>query len=193
MTWLLENPVGIWAVGAVLATLAGLFFFARRNLTSLLTLIAVVLVTLGLALAERLVVTEGEEIEAALESLFIAIETGDLPGVLAHIDPASSGVQGEAKMLLPMLRIKDMGVSSIVVEIDSDSNPPVAPSEMRIKVDGVHTRSGHRLFYFDKVLVQWTKKEGRWLVNGYTPTYKGQPIDAVEKMRGLRSTPGPPR
>jgi len=189
VTWLLENPVGIWAGGAVLATLAGLVFFARRTLTSLLVLAAVVLGTLGLVLLERSVVTEREEIEAALESLFVAIEAGDLPGVLAHIDPASSGVLAEAKTLLPMLRVKDMGVSSIVAKIDTNSDPPTAPSEMRIKVDGIHIRSGQRLFYFDKVLVQWTKKEGRWLVSGYTPTHNGQPIDAMMKLRGLSSTP----
>lgn len=185
----MENPVPIWAGGAVLATLAGLVFLARRNLASLLALAGVVLLTLALAVVERSVVTEREEIETALESLFVAIEAGDLPGVLAHIDPRSSSVLAEAKTLLPMLQIKDMGVSSIVVEIDTNSNPPVAPSEMRIKIDGIHTRSGQRLFYFDKVLVQWTKKKGRWLVSGYTPTHNGQPIDAVRKLRGLMPTP----
>jgi len=53
---LLENPLPIYAAGAVLATVCGLAFLARRNLPSLFALIGVVVLTLLLVLVERMVV-----------------------------------------------------------------------------------------------------------------------------------------
>ena len=189
METILENPVPIYAVGAVLATLCGLAFLARRNVPSLLALGCVVMFTLLLAVTEYLVVTEREQIEDAVAQLIVALEANDLPGVLALIHPASGQARSDAETLMPLARISDAGATSLRVEVDKKSQPMVAVGEFRGRVDGTHVRSGARLFYFDRVLANWKKKDGRWLLSGYTPMWRDRPINPVESMRGNRPVP----
>lgn len=186
MNTLLENPFPIYAGGALLATFCGLVFLARRNLPSLLTLVGAVLLTLVLIITERMVVTDAEEIQVVTETLMVALERNDVPGVIAAIDPAATEVRSHAETLMPLVRVSDTGAASIQVVVDATAVPLAAVSEFHAKVDGIHTRSGMRLFYFDKVLMNWTKKEGRWLLTDYTPMHQGRPISAVESVRENR-------
>ena len=186
MNTLLENPLPIYAIGAVLAAFCGLAFLARRTMPSLLALIGVVLLTLIMVVVERVVVTDAEHIKTATTALMRALEQNDLPGLLTHIDPAASQVRSDAETLMPLVQLKDTGAASIQVEVDSSLSPAQAECEFHAKVDGVHTRSGMRLFYFDRVQATWTKQGDRWLLTDYTPLYDGRPISAVESMRGNR-------
>ncbi|MEM9354338.1 MAG: hypothetical protein AAGA92_15130, partial [Planctomycetota bacterium] len=68
----LENPTPIYAAGAVLATLAVIALLARRNLPSLVALIAVLMLTAAGVIVERIVVTEVEEVELAVEQIVAA-------------------------------------------------------------------------------------------------------------------------
>jgi len=186
MNMLLENPIPIYAVGAVLVTLCGLVFVARRNAPTLFILGMVVLLTLLLIVTEKLVVTPGEEIESVVARLFQAIEANDLQGVLAEIDPAAAEIRTDVETLMPRVRIEDAGATSLLVEVDLSTDPPTATGEFRGRLNGVHSTSGGRVFYFDRVLVDWTKKNGRWLLTGYTPTLRGKPINAVNSLRSNR-------
>ncbi|MCG8450352.1 MAG: hypothetical protein MI725_12345 [Pirellulales bacterium] len=186
MAFLLENPLPIYAVGAVLMTFCGLVFLARRNVPSLLALGGAVLLTLILVVVELVVITDGEQIEAVAVALMAALEENDMPGVLAHIDPASTQVCSDTETLMPLVQVADTSASLVKVEVYESLQPLVAASEFQAKVDGVHTRSGIRLFYFDRVFVSWVKKEGRWLLTGYTSLYDGRPISAVKSVRNNR-------
>ncbi|HCK41669.1 MAG: hypothetical protein CMJ72_11505 [Planctomycetaceae bacterium] len=183
MNTLFENPLPIYALGIVLGTFCGLAFLARRNLPALLSFVGIVLFTLLMIVVERVVVTEGEEVESTTIDLMGSLEKNDLPGVLAHIAPAATRVRSEAEVLMPLVQIKDTGAGSIQVEVDTSLQPFQAQSEFQAKVDGIHTRSGVRLFYFDRVQVTWTKQADRWLLTDYVPLDNGRPISAVESLR----------
>jgi hypothetical protein len=182
MSTLLENPVPIWACGAVLTTFTAIVFFARRNLPSLIALVAIVAATLLLALTERLVVTEGEQVEAALDEVISAIKANDLAGVLKGIDPTAAGIRADAEALMPLVTIDDAGGSLNEIELDDAT----AATECRIRVDGIHKQSDARLFYFDRVLINWTKVDRRWLVSDYTVMYRDQVIDPVRSINSNR-------
>lgn len=186
MAFLFENPVPIYALGALLVTFCGLVFLSRRNVPALLGLVGSILLTLILVVVEQVVVTDGEQIESTTAALMAALEENDMPGVLAHISPSATQVRADTENLMPLVRVSDTGVGSMNVEVDTSVEPPQASSEFQAKVDGIHTRSGIRLFYFDRVLVNWVKKEGRWLLTDYTPLYDGRPISAVDSVRGNR-------
>ena len=186
VAFIFENPLPIYAVGAVLATFCGLVFLARRNFPSLLALISVVLLTLALVVVELLVVTDGEEIESATVAVMGALEVNDMAGVLRHIDLGATQVRSDVMALMPLATVKDTGAGSIKTAVDASLQPPTATSEFQAKVDGVHTRSGMRVFYFDRVHVTWTKIDGRWLLTDYTPMVDGRPISVVESVRGNR-------
>lgn len=183
MSVVLENPVPIYAVGAVLSTLCGLAFLARRNLPSLLALVGVVGATLLLVLVERIVVTPREEVEEAVANLLYAIEANDLPTVVAAIDPAATGIRSDAETLMPMVNVTDTGATSLRVDIDTTDKPPRAVAMFRGKVDGIHKGSGQRVFYFEEVRLSWVERDGRWLVEDYRVHTDGMPIDAVDGLR----------
>jgi hypothetical protein len=187
LTTLLENPVPIYAVGAVLATLCGLVFLARRNLPSLFAFVGVVAVTLLLVVVERLVVTDREQVESAVVELMLAIERNDLPAVLATIDPAATEIRSDAETLMSQVRVDDTGASSLRVEVDTATSTPTAVAKFRGKIDAIHKRSGQRAFYFDKVHLYWTKRDDKWLVSDYQAHVKGVPINAVDGLPKVRT------
>ena len=183
MATLLENPVPICAVGAVLATLCGLAFLARRNLPSLLAFAGVVGATLLLVLVERWVVTDREEVEAAVADLLKAIEENDLPMVLAAIDPAATEVRSDAETLMPRVKVEDTGATSLRVEVHTAAERQTAVAKFRGKVDGIHKSSGQRAFYFEEVHLFWVKRDGQWFVEDYRVHSEGMPIDRVDGLQ----------
>ncbi len=186
MTLLLENPLPIWAAGAVLTALSLVMLLARRSLGSILMLLAVIAGTLLLVFAERLVFTEREQVEESLLQLTNAIEVNDIPAVLSLVDSTANSVRSDAENLMSQIQVRDCGATSIRVELDQLNEPLRATAFFRGKVDGVHSRSGARLFYFDQVEIDWQKSDDRWLIIGYRVYQRGEPIDAVKSVRGNR-------
>jgi hypothetical protein len=192
MSVLVENPLVITVVGGVLATLALVVFLARRSLASLLTLGGILVATLLLILVERLVLTDREQVETALESVLAAVEANDMPAALTWIDSAAVNVRADVQALMPLVKVdKARTLGDIEVTVDDAADPPTAMSRFRAFLDGVHGSSGMRVAYFNQqVDVQWIKRGERWLINGYTAYYDDQPIDAVGSARGNRPVPG---
>ncbi len=185
MNILLENPLPILAGGAVLATLCGLVFLSRRTVPALLALAVVVLLTLLLVVTERLIVTPREEVEQALSSLLAAVESNELPSVLALIDPAATQVRSDAETLMPMIDVTDTGASAIQIEVESTS----ATVHCRGKLRGIHRSSGAAMMFFDKVEFQWIRRDEQWLLEDFVAYWKGKPLKAVESLRGKRAVP----
>ena len=186
MATLFENPLPIYAIGAVLTTVCGMAFLARRSLPSLLALIGVVVLTLLLVIVERVVVTEREQVETTLQLLMADVESGDIPAVLARIDSAALPMRADVEKLMPQATIKDTGATAVRVEVDADAEPMTATSRFRGKIDGIHRRSGMRVFFFDEVEINWVKRNDKWLAESYAVKIKGQPIDPVNTMQSNR-------
>ena len=176
MAWILENPVPIWATGAVLGTLAGLVFLTRRTLVSLLVLIGIVGFTLLLALMEQLVVTEREEVERATYQLAAAIEANDLDAILTFLAPTAGKVRSDAQALLARLQVAKAHVGGTLrVEIDaSGTGGQDATSRFRALVDAVDRRGGMKIVYYDEVQLHWARQDERWLVTSYTAKNGGR-------------------
>ena len=185
MNMLLENPLPILAVGAVLATLCGLVFLSRRSVPSLLALSVVLLLTLLLVLTERLIVTPREEVEQALSSLLTAVESNELSAVLAMIDPTAVNVRDDAEALMPMVDVTDTGASSIKIDVEGSS----ATVHCRGKLRGTHRNSGVATVFFGKVEFQWVRRGEQWLLKDFIAYWKGKPLNAVESLNGKRVSP----
>ena len=186
MTLLLENPLPIWSAGAVFTTLCLVLVLARRSLASIIALVVVIAITLLLVLAEEVVVTEREKVEESILQLTNALEVNDLAAVLALVDPSANKVRADAESLMPQVKIKDAGATAIRIELDETAVPLQATAFFRGRVDGVHTRSGGRVFYFDQLEIDWQKTADQWLILNYRVFQKGQAIDAVKSVRGNR-------
>lgn len=175
MTWLLENPVPIWAVGIALGTLAGLVFLTRRTFVWLFVFVAIVGLTLLLALLEWLVVTEREEIELATHQLAAAVEANDLAAVLGMLAPTARQVRADAQTLLPRLQVAKAHVAGTLhVEVDTTASPEKASSRFRALLDAVDRREGMKIVYYDEIQLNWVRENQHWLVTSYTAKRRGQ-------------------
>jgi hypothetical protein len=146
----------------------------------------VIAATLLMLFVERMVVTPSEELEESLTTLMAALKANDLPGVLAQIDPSAASVRGDAETLMPQVNVKDTGFSAVRVEVAESSTPPRATVFFRGRIDGMHAHSGARLFFFDKVEIEWQKRGDQWLVTDYRAEFRGKPVKASEGLRGIR-------
>lgn len=192
MTWLTENPLPIAVMGALVAAFAAIAFSARRNVGSLIALAGVVAATLLMLAVERLVVTDREHVEATLDGLMAAIEANDVPAALAFIDPAAADMRADAQALMPSVKVDAARATSVEVELNERANPPTATSRFRGKLLGLHPQSGTPITYVNQqVDVQWIKRDGRWLADGYTAYFDGKPIDAVGSARSNRPVTRP--
>lgn len=185
MTLLLENPLPIMALGTVCLAIAVIVFLAQRSLGSMLGIAGVIAVTALLLVLESIVITPSEEVEQALTALMAAVEANDVAAVVAAIDPSAQAIRKEAETLMPQVNVKETGTTSVRVEVDETANPLKATSFFRGRIDGTHARSGARVFYFDKVEIDWQKSGNSWRVIDYRAEFGGKPITATE---GLRST-----
>lgn len=189
MNTLLENPLPILAVGAVLATLTGLVFFSRRTLPTLAVFATVVIATLLLLVVEQLIITDRERVESALDDLLAAIQANDVASVVASIDPAATQMRSDAESMMPLVEVEDTGATAVQVDLNTDIDPPTAVSNCRGRLRGVHKRTGQAIMYFDQVDFHWVKRNDAWLLNDFTAYWKGKPLDAVRSLRGNRVAP----
>ncbi len=183
MDTLLENPLPILAVGAVLATLFGVVFLSRRSVPPLVGLAAVVLFTSLLLITEYLVVTPREQVEVAIEEILDAIEANDVDGVLAVVDPAATEIRSDIEALMPMVNVNDTGAMALRIDCEG-RNPTEATSRFKGRVLGTHARSGIAVRYFDEVELNWKRSGGRWLLEDFTAYWEGKPLNAVSSLRG---------
>lgn len=183
MSLLLENAIAVGAIGAVAITFTGMVFLARRTGKAAAALATAIVITLLLLTVERLVVTDREQIEAALQQTLDAIEANDLEALLAHIDSQAAIVRTDAEAALPLIRVKAAGASQIVTTVNENTQPATAETKFRGMINGTSTKGGAPVGYFDDVDVTWTKRGDRWLIDGYTIYNKGKPINAVQRLR----------
>lgn len=187
MTPLFENPIPIYAVSAVALTVGVLLFFNRRDLPSLVAMVTIMLFAISIIVLERLVVTDREQVGSNIESMMLAIEQNDVQGVLALVDPAAAEVRSDIETMLPMVQIRDTGVTSLQVDAVGQGDPPATTASFRGKVDLQFKE--FRYMYFDRVELDWVKRGERWLLQGYQPYNDGKPIDARRSIQSKKFVP----
>lgn len=199
MNVLVENGLAIGIIGAVACTAALVFFLARRTGGSLAVLAGVLAATCLLLVVEKLVETDRELVATAVDEIYAAVRSNDVPGVLALVipdraetktpDPVALRLRSDIQTLMPMIKVEKANpMGTVEIEVDAASSPPTAVSTSNAFLDGVHGSSGMRVAYFNqRVDLRWVKQGEKWLLDGYTAYYDGQPIDAVGSARSNRA------
>jgi len=167
MTWHLEQPLPIIAMGALLFAmlLGGLIKTGRRGLLG--AMIAVVFATIGMLMLERIVVTPGEQIAATLQQLARDIQTNEPSLVFQHISATAEPLRNDAEMALERIEIHKVTVKSNL-ETEISANGEKATARFNASFDA-SAKSGlvnnqHAAWFF---VVDFVKQQGRWLVTDY--------------------------
>jgi hypothetical protein len=149
-------------------------------------MVGVIAVTLLLLFVERVVVTPSEQVEQSLSSLMDAIQANDLPAIVSMIEPSAKHVRSDAETLIPQVKVKETGSTSVRVEVSESTNPLRATAFFRGRIDGTHSRTGSRIFYFDNVEIDWQQVGDQWLIVDYRVKFRGKPIKPIEGFRTIR-------
>jgi hypothetical protein len=191
MTTLLESPWLALAVGGLAVAVAGAVFLARRDGASLFALAGVALLTAGMFLVERWVVTERERVEESVVGILTAIESNDVAAVLDWVDPAAKRVQAEVKRLMPEIDVQQTGtMGRIDVGLSDAANPTTAQTTILAYLDGVHRKTGVRVpYYKQRVDLLWVKRGERWLLEDFTAYWRGEKINAASSAAANRAVP----
>ncbi len=191
MSLFTEKPVALAVIGGVAAIFPLLVFLSRRTLGSLFALGGVLVVTLGLVLVERLIVTDREAILTQQQGVLAAVEANNVPATLTFIDPNAANVRSDAQTLMPQVKVnRARRLGDVEVQLDPASTGAAATTSFRGFLEGVHTGSGLQFGYMDQVDIHWAKRNDKWLITGYTAYHNGQPIDAVNSVKSKRPVPG---
>lgn len=166
MEFFLENSTPIWVAGGILLTMAAIVYSSLRTTWSLVAVVVVVLLTAAGLVAEQLIQTPREQVQATLQVMFEAIEADDVPGVLSHLATSASEMRSDAQTLMPEFEIEKARLPGAVeVLIKSDAAATVTA---KVFVQVTHKKTGMRGGNFAEVDFDFIREGDRWLVESYS-------------------------
>jgi hypothetical protein len=169
MTWLAENSLTIWMLGAIALTMALILFYQARTSGALYGVLGVIAATAALLLISWLIETPREAVEKSLYGIAARVEANDVQGVLSYLAPTiNPQLRKDVETLLPLVRVERariVGAPEITVE--SGSNPTSATVECRGVVVAVNKKDGMKGGAADQFSLKWVRQGDRWLLDSY--------------------------
>lgn len=169
MNWLFEDPTPLVVIGVLVEGLLAVVFVNTRQLRVAAVMAGVLVLLLAGLAVERLVVTDYEQIEAALDGTARSLRANDIPGVLARIDPQAAGMRQSAEAALNRARISDAKVKDLHVQFHRLTSPPTAEAEFIGNIkgsfeSGIDVGEGMVIRRFR---IQFVRRGERWLMTAY--------------------------
>jgi ketosteroid isomerase-like protein len=129
----------------------------------------VLAITGGLLILERLVVTQTEEVEDALDRVAQALVAGDSQTVLAALSPQCPK-RGEIQSVLSRFTISSARIGGdLEIRFNDLSSPPTATAYFTGIVDAKDNRGAIPYEHMIRKFKVTLRKEGdRWLIHDYT-------------------------
>ncbi len=168
MYWLTEDPTYAVMTGLLVALALGCFgYMAKERILSILAVLAILL-TIGVVIAERAIITDREEIESTLYDLAGYVANNRHDDILRHIDPNSEAYRA-AQQEMPKSVFKSCNIYSInELEVDDSSSPPSAVSDFVATGSGTAAAIGEG-WGRRAVTLHWKKfPDGSWKIVRYS-------------------------
>jgi len=165
MTLFTEEPTTALMLGgfALFILLIALWRTGRGVL--LYVMLGVIILTGGLVLLERLVVTEYERVESTIELAATAIEANDVEGVLAQLASDATTLRNHVARRMFSVKIERAKFVDLNVTFNRLTNPPTATADFLANLKG--TQSGVQFTFPSRLTVVLIEEEGRWVVTSY--------------------------
>jgi hypothetical protein len=121
-------------------------------------------VALGLFIADRLVLTDREYLEALFLRLAVAAEQQDIPTIVAAFDPELHPLRQEAEQVLKRVKPTQILITFLEVTVDAAQDPPQATADVVVRVAGNVIDTGMPGDMLAEFRVLLHKKDGTWLI-----------------------------
>jgi len=125
MSLFLESPLPIILIGIVIEAVLGAVLVGTRRAALIWAMVGVlVLVGLGV-LVERLVETDNERIEAALDGAAAALEANDYDRLFSYIAPSAAGTRSRAMQVKDSVQFTSVSLRGLEIgPINRLTSPP---------------------------------------------------------------------
>ena len=170
MTTLLENPMPVIFIGIIAEAMLATILVSTRQAWALWAMIGVlVLVFAGVGL-ERLVVTDVERVETALDGVADALEANDLTRLLEeHVSPDAANTRRRAISAMGQVEITSAKISNLTVTINRLTSRPTARVEFHGAVR-YEPRDPERIpykYYGARFIVELRLEGDRWVITDH--------------------------
>jgi len=167
LTWLAENSLPIWMLGAIAFTMAVIVYFQTRSRGAFFGVFGVIAVTALLLLVNRLMETPREAVERSLYELAATVEANDVAGTLKFVAPsASAGLRSDVETLMPTVRIERARVIG-TPQIELNETQDKATVQCRGIIIAVRRQDGMKGGDDDRLELNWVRSGDRWLLENY--------------------------
>lgn len=168
LTWLAENSLPIWMLGAIALTMAAIVYFQTRSRGALYGVVGVIAVTALILLVNRLIETPREAVERRLYELAATVEANDVAGTLKFLTPtASADLRSDVETLMPQVRIERARVIG-TPQTELNATQDRAMIHCRGIILAVRRQDGMKSGGDDRLFLQWVRQGDRWLLESYT-------------------------
>ncbi len=165
--WLMENPLAILGIGAAVLVMmfVGLQQTGKRGF--LIAMVGVVVLSAGLLLLERWMITPRESVVATLHVLAHDLKSNDVEAVLSHISDRAPKVAEDARSYMRMGTIKEAKIKTIrKVTFPQEKPVRLAVAEFNVVIVGQSGNTGP--ITIPKILVVYFRDEaGKWRIKDY--------------------------
>lgn len=172
MIWLFESPALVALLGVLLIIFMGVCWIMSGRKELLYGLVASIVLLAGLLVAERMITTEREAIEAKLTEIAADVQSNSISRVTAHIYSGAPELKAKAQGELPNYRFTEMRITGIhSVEVNRAANPRTAVVEFNVVGSGSFKVGGDMVP--ETTVPRWIKlqmvkdTDGQWRVRDY--------------------------
>lgn len=168
MNWLLESPWPAVTLGVVAQAVLVIGLIRTRQAKWVFGMIAAAVVTGALVLVERLVVTETEAVQDALDGTARALETNDTQAVLDYFTTNSPRL-AEVRSALSHVTVREARVGGdLEVRLNRLTSPPSATTFFTGRISAKDARGAipyEQMIRKFKVTLH--REQGRWRIFDY--------------------------
>ena len=173
MTWLVESPWPVLVTGILIEAVLAIALLRTGLAKVIAAMVGVLIVTVLLLLLERVVVTEFEEVEMALDSAATALAQNDVEKVVSFISPEQQSLKSYAERSMRQFKFTDAVVGGdLKVQVNRLTSPPSATAKFTVRLAGKDTRGtipyGNLV---ERVELTLHKIGDRWYVVDYQPRH----------------------
>ncbi|MBN1853872.1 MAG: hypothetical protein JW829_14155 [Pirellulales bacterium] len=165
MTRFAEDPTPAILLGLTALSIAGIVYLHTRRTGSLIAILAILLITCLAVVAERVLLTERERIEAVIYGVAEAAEANNMSAVLAWIAPQSSEIRRLVQREMPRCQIERARIlSKLSITLDENRSPLSAEVKFQGFLSGQWGRDHVNFGQISDVTVSLKKNNDSWLI-----------------------------
>jgi hypothetical protein len=168
--WLFESPYTIVALGVALIFVIGAGWTVSGRKELLYALAAAIAMLFAALIIERLIVTDREQIRAALQEIARDVKNNDHRRIISHIHSSAAAIKQKAQAEMPKYHFTDFRITKIhSIDVDRSAVPSSAVVELNVVGGGTFREHGIEMDH----VARWVKlhllkeKDGRWTVAEY--------------------------